>query len=66
MSFRQALAIFSELLKFWQAYYSRKGRDCVSLAFSSDLPFPVWQKAVDQLQRSLEARRLGDGMLPHE
>jgi hypothetical protein len=49
----QARANFRELLEFWQTYYSRKGRDCVSLAFSSHLPFPVWQKAVNQLQQSL-------------
>ena len=45
---------FRELLQFWQAYYARKDRDRISLAFSSNLPFTVWQEAVDRLQRCLE------------
>ena len=45
---------FRELLQFWQAYYARKDRDRISLAFSSNLPFTVWQEAVDRLQRYLE------------
>jgi Trpc4-associated protein len=49
----QARGNFRELLQFWQAYYARKDRDRISLAFSSDLPFTVWQEAVDRLQRTL-------------
>ena len=37
------------------ADYSRKGRDCVSLSFSSCLPFEVWHDAVSNLQAVLTA-----------
>lgn len=40
---------FRELLWFWREYYLRRGRDRLSIEFSSRIPFPYWQALVDLL-----------------
>jgi hypothetical protein len=40
---------FRELLWFWQEYYLRRGRDRLSLEFSSHIPFIYWQTLVEML-----------------
>ena len=40
---------FRELLWFWSEYYLRRGRDRLSLEFSSKIPFCHWQALVKAL-----------------
>jgi len=40
---------FRELLFFWQEYYLRRGRDRLSIEFSSHIPFQHWGSLVDML-----------------
>lgn len=40
---------FRELLWFWREYYLRRGRDRLSIEFSSRIPFPYWVSLVDTL-----------------
>ncbi|GMH94544.1 hypothetical protein TrST_g12621 [Triparma strigata] len=40
---------FRELLFFWREYYSHRGRDRLSLEFSSHLRFAEWKNVVDLL-----------------
>lgn len=40
---------FRELLWFWQEYYLRRGRDRLSLEFSSHIPFRYWQTVVGKI-----------------
>ena len=40
---------FRELLWFWREYYLRRGRDRLSIEFSSRIAFPYWQGLVDVL-----------------
>jgi hypothetical protein len=40
---------FRELLWYWQEYYMRRGRDRLSLEFSSNIPFHVWRAVVSDL-----------------
>jgi hypothetical protein len=35
---------FRELLFYWQEYYMRRGRDRLSLEFSTNIPFRVWSR----------------------
>lgn len=44
-----ALHNFRELLWFWSEYYHRRGRDRLSLEFSSHVGFPEWLRLVDTL-----------------
>lgn len=37
---------FRELLAFWTEYYQRRGRDRLSIEFSSHLPFSRWAEVV--------------------
>lgn len=37
---------YRKLLWFWQEYYMRRGRDRLSLEFSSHVLFPTWQAVV--------------------
>ena len=40
---------FRELLFFWREYYTHRGRDRLSLEFSSHLRFVEWKTVVDML-----------------
>eukprot|EP00898_Chlorokybus_atmophyticus_P003986 jgi/Chlat1/4589/Chrsp290S04333 len=40
---------FRALLEFWQTYYQTRGRDCVSLEFSSTISFSEWLRVVSLL-----------------
>jgi hypothetical protein len=40
---------FRELLWFWREYYLRRGRDRLSIEFSSRIAFPYWIGLVDIL-----------------
>ncbi len=40
---------FRKLLWYWREYYLRRGRDRLSLEFSSHLPFKLWSTVVDLL-----------------
>lgn len=40
---------FRELIWFWNEYYSHRGRDRISIEFSSHLHFYEWQKVVSIL-----------------
>ncbi|CAI5511208.1 unnamed protein product [Closterium sp. Naga37s-1] len=41
---------FRVLLDFWREYYLRKrGRDCASLQFSTNIPFTEWLRVVEML-----------------
>jgi len=40
---------FRELLWFWREYYEHRGRDRLSLEFSSHIRFPEWKAVVDLL-----------------
>ena len=42
---------YRKLLWFWQEYYMRRGRDRLSLEFSSHILFPTWQAVVALLCR---------------
>jgi len=35
---------FRELLWYWREYYLRRGRDRLSLEFSSQIPFKYWKR----------------------
>jgi len=50
-SWKQADAVrnFRELLWFWSEYYSHRGRDRISIEFSSRLHFAEWQDVVSML-----------------
>jgi hypothetical protein len=37
---------FRELLWYWQEYYLRRGRDRLSIEFSSHIPFKHWNSLV--------------------
>lgn len=37
---------FRQLLWYWNEYYLRRGRDRLSLEFSSHIPFSVWKEVV--------------------
>jgi hypothetical protein len=39
---------FRELLWYWQEYYLRRGRDRLSVEFSSHIPFRYWQSVVGE------------------
>lgn len=43
------LVNFRELLWFWREYYEHRGRDRLSLEFSSHIRFPEWKTVVDLL-----------------
>ena len=45
------MANFRELLWFWDEYYLRRGRDRLSLEFSSQIPFSYWHDLVKELCR---------------
>jgi hypothetical protein len=40
---------FRELLWYWQEYYLRRGRDRLSVEFSSHIPFRYWNSVVGEL-----------------
>ena len=40
---------FRRLLWYWREYYLRRGRDRLSLEFSSHLPFKIWNTVVELL-----------------
>ena len=40
---------FRKLLWYWREYYLRRGRDRLSLEFSSHLPFKLWNTVVELL-----------------
>ncbi len=40
---------FRELLWYWQEYYLRRGRDRLSIEFSSHIPFDFWYELVQDL-----------------
>lgn len=40
---------FRELLWYWQEYYLRRGRDRLSIEFSSHIPFKHWNSLVELL-----------------
>jgi hypothetical protein len=42
----RVLANFRELLWYWQEYYLRRGRDRLSIEFSSHIPFQIWSDLV--------------------
>jgi hypothetical protein len=42
---------FRELLWYWKEYYLRRGRDRLSIEFSSHIPFFHWHNLVDILCR---------------
>jgi len=42
---------FRELLWYWQEYYLRRGRDRLSIEFSSHIPFKHWTRIVQILCR---------------
>lgn len=46
---RDFLHNFRELLWFWNEYYHHRGRDRLSLEFSSHIPFAEWRHVVDLL-----------------
>lgn len=39
---------FRELLWYWREYYLRRGRDRLSIEFSSHVPFEQWQRLVGE------------------
>lgn len=45
-----AMRNFRELLWFWGEYYLRRGRDRLSLEFSSHVRFPEWFSVVGEWQ----------------
>ena len=46
----KVLGTFRSLLEFWRSYYLRKrGRERVSLQYSTQLPFSNWLRIVDSL-----------------
>ena len=48
---RLLMSNFRELLWFWNEYYLRRGRDRLSLEFSSQIPFSHWHDLVQELCR---------------
>jgi hypothetical protein len=70
-SSRRVMRNFRELLWYWSEYYMRRGRDRLSIEFSSRVPFHVWKQLVDILCRddgsptSLIARPLKTPMSPY-
>lgn len=48
-SYHKFIWNFRELLWFWQEYYLRRGRDRLSIEFSSHIPFSFWRKVVGKL-----------------
>jgi hypothetical protein len=42
---------YRRLLWYWREYYLRRGRDRLSLEFSSHIPFKAWNEVVDLLVR---------------
>ncbi|XP_024395590.1 uncharacterized protein [Physcomitrium patens] len=47
---RRVLNNFRSLLEFWRSYYlTKRGRECVSLQYSTQLPFSAWLHIVDLL-----------------
>jgi hypothetical protein len=47
----RVLVNFRELLWYWKEYYLRRGRDRLSIEFSSHIPFALWEALVDTLCR---------------
>jgi Trpc4-associated protein len=46
----RVLRTFRALLEFWRSYYLwKRGRECVSLQYSTQLPFSDWLRIVDCL-----------------
>jgi len=45
---------FKSLLQFWQDYYSIRGRDCVSLEYSSHINFTEWLQTFTILSKELD------------
>ena len=45
---------FRELLCFWKEYYLRRGRDRLSLEFSTHIPFKHWLFVVDLLSADVD------------
>jgi len=41
---------FRELLWYWKEYYLRRGRDRLSIEFSSHIPFHYWLQIVGKLE----------------
>ncbi len=39
---------FRELLWYWREYYLRRGRDRLSIEFSSHVPFADWERLVGE------------------
>jgi Trpc4-associated protein len=47
---QRVLCTFRSLLDFWRSYYLRKrGRECISLQYSTQLDFSDWLHVVDLL-----------------
>ena len=47
---------FRELLWYWREYYLRRGRDRLSIEFSSHIPFIKWNALVGKLSQGKEKR----------
>ena len=45
---RDGLVNFRELLWYWEEYYHRRGRDRLSLEFSTHIRFEEWQRLVGE------------------
>ena len=46
---RRVMVNFRELLWYWREYYLRRGRDRLSIEFSSHIPFSQWNALVGEL-----------------
>lgn len=55
---------FRELLWYWQEYYLRRGRDRLSIEFSSHIPFRYWQSVVGEDLGCVSARSVFEGTCP--
>jgi hypothetical protein len=55
---------FRELLWYWREYYLRRGRDRLSIEFSSHIPFHHWSELVGKTLVDLIASRSHTGYLP--
>lgn len=47
---------FRELLWYWREYYLRRGRDLLSIEFSSHIPFIKWNALVGKLNQGKEKK----------
>ena len=43
------LVNFREILWYWAEYYTRRGRDRLSLEFSTHVPFYKWKEIVGKI-----------------